>query len=326
MFNYYFDASKEWYYDEKLQIKIIALLSHFIVDSNDRKKYLNWLTELIDDIKNDEYSEYRYENEVVQLIKLKTEFLRNGGKEKLSEKLLRENIRFNEIRKIFVEREIENKNYDLAVSLVNEGIRVDNSYFEDIDWNEELLRIAELRDDKAEIFKLSRDLFFFENEFDYFLKMKKSCPEKKWEKEVKKLLEELEEENEHGELFDQDVLAQIYVEEKLWGKLLFFLKENSMYLFLVDKYSDYLTGKYPEEMLEIFRAGIISLYEDNGDRVVGEIEKRLQSMEKIPGSDKIIQKIKTYLENKQKEKADNGSITFKITDEMIEDALNTKEN
>ena len=48
-------------------------------------------------------------------------------------------------------------------------------------------------------------------------------------------------------------------------------------------------------------------------------------MEKIPGSEKIIQEIKTYIEDKQKEKADNGSITFKITDEMIEEALAQKE-
>jgi len=48
-------------------------------------------------------------------------------------------------------------------------------------------------------------------------------------------------------------------------------------------------------------------------------------VEKVPGNNKIIQEIKTYLEDKQKEKADNGSITFKITDELIEEAIAEKE-
>jgi len=73
---------------------------------------------------------------------------------------------------MLVEKEIENKNYDRAISLVNEGIKINADRWQRSGWKDYLLKIAELKKDKKEALKISREQFLSSYNFEYYSKIK----------------------------------------------------------------------------------------------------------------------------------------------------------
>ena len=105
-------------------------------------------------------------------IEIKVDFLKSFKRDSEADKLIEDNSKYDTFRKMLVEKEIENKNYDRAISLVNEGIKINADRWQRSGWKDYLLKIAELKKDKKEALKISREQFLSSYNFEYYSKIK----------------------------------------------------------------------------------------------------------------------------------------------------------
>lgn len=161
---------------------------------------------------------------------------------------------------------IENKNYEKAISITNDGIRNDK---EDkhglvIEWYDWLLKIAITQNCKEKIIEYARLLFIadFRHEQDYYQLMKTNVQPENWNSFLEAIIKNITT-TKRGYGFR--LLARIYIKEEWWNRLLELIKQNPSLTYIED-YAEYLLKDYSIELSQLYATGIIEYMKNSSNR------------------------------------------------------------
>ena len=240
-----------------------------------------------------EYSQEHYTSILISIAQL-------IGDEEASENLISRNIHFPKIRQIKLETLFENKDYESAKQLIAEGIKVaqeKSNYGTVTRWKNELIKISRLEKDPEEERKLLREAFFDNHRnMDYFLQLKDSFELTDWIKEREKIISQILGKSKIPSYNNINTLAQIYIKEKLWSRLLNLFQTKEIASHIIARFGFYLHDEFPEEMLTLYQP--ILIYEAaraNNRSHYKQVANKLKSLLKIKGGrDVVVELLKKF--------------------------------
>lgn len=233
------------------------------------------------------------------LVISKIDLLENAGRQEEIESVISQYLYHPEIRKIRLEELIENKAFQKALSLIDEGIKLakkENHSGTVCDWKDQKLSIYQKTDQKEKVIQLAEDLLITERDsMRYFHILKNTVSSDHWTSYLDNFLIHAEKNKRYLESY---VLAQIYIEEKYWDKLMDFY-ETHMYLNKnynsTESYEEYLKSLYPERILKLYHSKIFDYAERNMGRDHYQYVTRiLKKMKTYPGGIKIVNAIVSH--------------------------------
>ena len=187
------------------------------------------------------------------------------GEEKAS-KFLEENLSNSDFRKEIIEKAIKEKDYKKAISLTEEGINIDAMDKPGLadDWRDYLLVVYIILHDTENIIKIARYLFLDSNHEKkrYFDILKKQLSPGNWGDFVQCLIKDI---SKKDRWIDYHSIAQIYIWEERWDKLLEIVQKNAS-LHTLDAYEKYLAHDYAKELTDLYRKTILKDMERTTDR------------------------------------------------------------
>ncbi len=205
-----------------------------------------------------------YERENAQTIKY--EILLKTKGENIAEKFIENNLANSDLRVVAIEKALEKKNYEKAISIAKDGVSFDLKDKPGLakQWYDWLLRIAQAQNDTENIIKYARFLFIdnFRNEQDYYQILKQQVEPDKWVPFIEKIILEIDLKK---HLFDTEQIANIFIKEEWWDRLLE-LVQKSPELHNIKKYEKYLSKYYTVEIVELYADAIIKYLKNNMGR------------------------------------------------------------
>lgn len=201
-----------------------------------------------------EYSQGFYIGILIDLAK------RLANKE-AAEKLISRYLHFPDIRKIKLDFYIDTKDYQSAKNLIRDGVEVAKGHSHPgtvKEWEKELIKISRLEKDVVEERRLLRGVFFVNaRSMEYLLQLKDTYDSEGWHEEREKIISQILEEDKILKYRNMNIIAQIYVNEKLWGRLLKLFYIEGIGVDAIASHGYHLHNKYPEEMLELYQPILI---------------------------------------------------------------------
>jgi hypothetical protein len=226
-------------------------------------KEANQIHTLLDEIRPNN-SEWDWDMQEAQRIRLN--LIRNFEGEVKASEFLEKNLSNSDFRKEIIEKAIKEKDYNKAIVLSNEGINIDDEALPGLanDWRDYLLRVYIILNDTENIIRIARFLFLYSHreKSRYFDILKKQLTPENWEDFVKGLINDISTKN---RWIDYSSIAQIYIWEEKWDKLLEIVQINSS-LHTIDIYEKYLVPDYAKELTDIYRTAILKEMERATDR------------------------------------------------------------
>ncbi|GAB6008032.1 hypothetical protein [Dysgonomonas reticulitermitis] len=222
------------------------------------------------------------------LVMSKIEFLENAGKKEEVEKVILSYLHLPEIRKIRLKELISEKQYGKALSLIDEGISLAGKKGHPgtaADWKDEKLSVYQLTGNKEKVIESAEDLFITGREsMKYYHILKTVIPTEKWAGYLDDFL--YKSAKQKAWRIGGYVLAQIYIEEEYWDRLIDYVEKNvqlGKYSSL-GEYESYLKLRYPERMLTFYRTQITGYAAQNmGRDHYKYIADVLKTMKEYPG-------------------------------------------
>ncbi len=220
---------------------------------------------IIDEVLKNEPDSFRTPSLVMSKIKL----LESADRKEEVEKVISSYLYLPEIRKIRLNELISEKQYEKALTLIDEGIDFAKKKGHSgtvTDWKDEKLSVYLLVRNKEKVIELAEDLFTTgRDSMKYYHILKTVIPTEKWADYLDDFLGKSTKQKTWG---FGCVLAQIYIEEKYWDKLMAYV-ENNIQLGKYNslgEYEPYLKTQYPERMLAFYRTQLITYAENNMGR------------------------------------------------------------
>lgn len=251
--------------------EMLNIYQRLAIQLNKEEAFLNYIDARLTKLSAEEHA-YRKNAFLV----LKIGFLKAIGKGDEIAMLIQQNLDIVEIRQGEVDSAIDKKDFPLAKKLIAEGIKIARQKGHPgiiSKWEEELLRIAVLEEDKETIRHYTK-YFAFDRWFnrDYYIQWRKTFTAAEWKEVIEKYIEEKINQTEQQyqknkgkvwyspDLLLLDSLAPIYVEEKYWDRLLALISKEAD-LDRILQYHDHLVKEYPSELLAIY----LPAFERKGD-------------------------------------------------------------
>jgi hypothetical protein len=204
------------------------------------------------------------------LVASKIKLLEYAGKQKDIELLVEQYLYLPAIRKIKLKKLVENKQYEKAIALINDGISIaekKGNLGTVADWKDEKLSVFRLMNNREKVIELSEDLFFTGREsLKYYHILKTLIPKEQWAVYLDNFLNQSNKEKRCR--LSTHILAQIYIEEQYWDRLMALVEKNirlEKYT-LLEEYERYLKNRFPERMLLFYRSQLINYAEKNMGR------------------------------------------------------------
>ncbi len=205
-----------------------------------------------------------YEREEAQ--KIKYEVLVKTGEEEVASKYLEENLSNPGMRRKALEKALADKNYDRAIEIARDGVEHDMKDKPGLakGWYEWLLRIAQAQNDGNKIIEYARYLLIdnFRNEQDYYRILKERVKPEEWTSFIEGVIQDIEADKQWR---NKGLVARIFIREELWDRLLELVKKSPD-LNTVESYEKYLCPHYPDEIADLYAAGILSYMKYNVGR------------------------------------------------------------
>ncbi len=233
------------------------------------------------------------------LVKTKLDLLEKTGQKDEMEQIIDQYLYCPEIRKIRLEKLLLEKAYEQALILIDGGIKEaqeKNHPGTVSDWKDEKLRIYMLLKDKNSIIALAEDLFVNGRErMKYFDILKKTVPQQEWGVYLDGFLEKANKASRLG--INASTLAQIFIEEKYWDRLLELVESSksnyfSFKMHLVEDYDTYLFPHYPEKVFAIYKKCLLDYAEKNmGRNHYQYIAQTLKKIKNYPNGDTLVQSL-----------------------------------
>jgi SWIM zinc finger len=263
---------------------MLDLAGILIRDAREAKQVMD-LAEQVDP----KISDWDYQK--AQVVKLR--ILRQTKGEAKADAFVAENLHIPAFRHEAINNAVAHKEYSKAIRIAQEGIQKDkeNKPGLALDWNQHLLNIALIRNDKAAIIENARILMLSNNRqhMPFYAILKKHVAKKDWDVFIGKLVQDL---LEGGNWINVDLVAQIYVLQGEWERLVELLRKFIYHRYVgldyVMRYEKYLIKDYAAELMDIYENGIVSLMEAaSGRPQYAYACKFLAAMMKIGDSERV---------------------------------------
>ena len=294
LFNYRLkELPKEKYSDFCFESNFLSVLPLLITTKKQENQYLKILDKQIDKAKLDE-NDYS----LTQFLVEKINYYLNSKQEELAQDLIQKNIYYSEIRKIKVKQAILAQDYSLVKELCEKGIEIANkkrhpgtaNY-----WHKKLLETAKLEKNKTAIRKWTEVLFnnSYHN-MDYYQQLKATYTKKDWVEKCESIIEDIKEKNKFGGLGAAQEIADIFVVEKYYDRLLKLIQLNADRIELIDGYSKYLIELFPNELIKMYEKSIKKHAEQTGRAFYNQVVKYMKTLSRIPNSENTIKELLAY--------------------------------
>jgi hypothetical protein len=234
----------------------------------------------------------------------KTNLLQSEGRTKEVDNIIDSYLHFEDFRKIRVEQALVKNDTSEAEKLILDGIEIahqDNAPGTVHQWKDQLLELYGNQKNIAKYNKLARELFT-ENtsNIKYFKIFKQTSSEDNWEEQRNKLITELKNKKRgyYGGISVDD-LASIYIEEQMIDEL-FKIVSSSNSIHTIIRYTSHLKSKFPNELLEYYKAAIEIQAEQTGRNVYVSLVEYLKKMAQLKGGLQAAKALKNSLLEKYK--------------------------
>jgi hypothetical protein len=178
---------------------------------------------------------------------------------------LEKNLSNSAFRKEIIEKAINEKDYNKAIALSEEGINLDATDKPGLanDWRDYLLNVYLILNDTEDIIKTARFLFLDSNREKkrYFDLLKKQLPTESWDDFVQCLIKDILKKDKWA----YQTIAQIYIWEERWDKLLE-VAQNNPSLHSLDAYEKFLSHGYAKELTDLYKISILKEMERANER------------------------------------------------------------
>lgn len=232
--------------------------------------------------------EYRLEG----LIKTKIALLYQLRRDEEALQTIKDNVYYDDIRKMLIEREEKSRNIKEVEKLLNDGMKIalkQNRFGMVRDYIEELLAIYEKQKEKEKYEKLLEETLFTYSRanFKYYKKLKELYKEKEWKNKRDSIIEELESTDER---YHKDDLRQIYIEEQYFDKL--YKSVMVMPSFeILGKYEKYLKKDFEKELLEAYQKLADEKSKYAGRNNYEDVRIILSHMKTLKGGKELVEKM-----------------------------------
>lgn len=248
------------------------------------------ITALLDNIKP-----WDFEKERIQLIKY--DVIKQTRGPAAANEYMEQNLSNTSFKRMVVAGAIKNKEFDKAKRILTEAIKEDKQQRPGLvkEWCDWLLKIAQAQDDRDQIIHYARMLFLdhFRGEQDYYQVMKNIVAPGEWTGFVERLVAE---KTSASRWADTGFIADIYVREQWWERLLALLREHGSINYL-EYYGNYLSKEYPGELVKLYAKAVMEYMENSTGRTHYQTTCRyLRRMIKLGGRgevDGLVSRFKT---------------------------------
>jgi hypothetical protein len=198
--------------------------------------------------------------------RIRVSLIRKTEGEDKASAFLEGNLSNSDFRKEIVEKAIREKDYNKAIALSQEGLNINKFNLPGLanDFRDYLLRVYIILNDTENIIKIARFLFLDSSREKkrYFDILKKQFLPENWVDFVQSLIKDI---SKKDRWIDFHLIAQIYIWEDWWDKLLEIVQKNCS-LNTLDSYEKYLSHDYSKELIDLYRAAILKEMERASDR------------------------------------------------------------
>lgn len=205
------------------------------------------------------------EYEIKEVQKIKYCILLEKKGTEVAQKYLEQNLDNPSFRAQAIQDALDQKDYEKATALANDGIEQDSGYPGlIIDWYDWLLKIAESQNDTERIILYARDLLLesLNPKRDYYQILKEIVPPEEWTGFVETIVQEAMERKPY---YGVNFVAAIFVREEWWSRL-FELVKTECSLDQLAKYEKLLAQHFPSELADLYAERIIEYVEDRVGR------------------------------------------------------------
>ena len=242
-------------------------------------------------------NDYRLERAVNDKIRL----LQQNNRIAEAESVIDSYMGLVSIRKMRINKMLEDKRYGEAINLIEEGIKIAEKEAHPgtvSDWKDQLLELYILMTDHSNILKYAEDLFYNgPNAMKYYQILKTEKDTKEWAAYLDTLLSRRKSADWFGHT--DNVLANIYIEEQYWERLLQLVEKSE--LSRIEAYEQYLKPRVPDKLRDIFVEKLMPY----ADRNVGRnhyqyVAGILRKIRTYPEGNRIVDKLLTEFKIKYK--------------------------
>lgn len=202
------------------------------------------------------------EYEIKEVQKIKYCILLEKKGTEVAQKYLEQNLDNPSFREVAIQDALDQKDYERATALANDGIEQDSGYPGLVtNWYEWLLKIAESQKDPERIILYARHLLLNNSipSLDYYEILRKTVPPEQWTDFVETIVQEAIERKPY---YRTDLVASIFIREEWWSRLLDLVKKECN-LDQLAKYEKLLAQHFPSELADLYAERIIEYVESH---------------------------------------------------------------
>ncbi len=226
------------------------------------------------------------EYEIKEVQKIKYCILLEKKGTEVAQKYLEQNLDNPSFREVAIQDALDQKDYERATALANDGIEQDSGYAGLVtNWYEWLLKIAESQKDTERIILYARHLLLNDSRpsLDYYEILRKTVPPEEWTDFVEAIIQEAIERKPY---YRTDLVASIFIREEWWSRLLDLVKKECN-LDQLAKYEKLLAQHFPNELADLYAERIIEYVESHiGRNYYRTACKYIRKMIKLGARDK----------------------------------------
>jgi hypothetical protein len=197
-------------------------------------------------------------------------------------------IDINEVRKIRFEQLMNEKKYDDALHIAEQGIEIDqqqNHRGTVIGWQKSMFDIYLLQGDTAKLLPMAEYLFFNAgwsySKDEFYNALKEYTPASDWADTMERLLAAAE----NGRGFDS-FAARIMHEHQMWQRLFVHCKKGD--ISNMEKYEQELKPHFEKEILEHYKDIVERKAQITDQRAYGEVARILKQMRTFAGGNELV--------------------------------------
>lgn len=175
-----------------------------------------------------------------------------------------------DFRKELIAEALREENYTKAEELASEGLRKDEKEASGLaeDWRNYLFVIYQKTNNTEEVIRLARHFLVnfsgrYQSREYYYDLLKSFIPQEQWQEYVEELVASMRNTSRYDGGYSG--IAQLYIREAQWEKLLGLLRENVSFERIADA-EQYLTGPYTTELATMYKDLILTYMEKNMGR------------------------------------------------------------
>jgi len=232
-------------------------------------------------------------------LKFKIDLLKWEGKNDEAEEIINQNMNLFDFRQLKIDEAIENEDYPKAILLLNEGIilsQKERLSGVETRYRELLLHIYTKTKDLKNVKLVSKQLLDDHFSIENYRNYKKNCLPDEWQDECLKIIANLSKKN-PSRLFDSVFnhnLASVYIEEKMFDKLFENVKLSNS-LLVIDSYKKHLAGNFSDDLIVLYKKGILKYAENAGRDIYSNIVGYLKNMATLKNGEAEAKRIRLEL-------------------------------